>query len=203
MRLVFTETRSIGLKSRWLNLDTADARTVYDSDLDVAIVTPAFAPRVFDEPVVLAVIVAPTDGEHGVILVGSAIFVVHDTIRVVLEATLFGINPDSDRPLHEGGLHLANAVLSDVSPRGNGDVSLGVVTFARVIMTVIRYVRVVLLSGDVGCLPEVKSLFGTASIAAAAYVVAGDLLLLRKGREVPAHDPILALECATSCERPA
>ena len=203
MRLVFTETRSIGLKSRWLNLDTADARTVYDGDLDVAIVTPVFAPRVFDKPVLLAVVVAPTDGEHGVVLVGSAIFVVHDTIRVVLEATLFGINSDSDRPPYEGGLQLVNAVLLDVIPLGDVDVSLMVVSFARVITTVIRFVRVVILSGGIGELPEVISLFDTASPAAAACAVAGDLLLLGEGNEVPPHDPIPALECASSCERPA
>ena len=116
MRTVFTETRSVAFNSQWPNLDTTDAITVFYGDLDVPIVTPVAATGVLDEPVLLAVIVvAPADGEHTVIKVGSAIIVVHDTMRVELRLRA-GINRDSKRLKVEGGLKLANVVTSDVSP---------------------------------------------------------------------------------------
>ena len=52
-------------------LDTADALAIDDSGSDVAILAPACAPRVLDEPVLLATLRAVADCEHGVIERGA------------------------------------------------------------------------------------------------------------------------------------
>ena len=41
-------------------------------ELDVAVVAPGGIPRVLDEPVVLAILGAVADDEHGVVEVGTA-----------------------------------------------------------------------------------------------------------------------------------
>ena len=124
------------------------------------------APGVLDDPVVFAFIVAPTDEKRTVINIGCARRVVKDALRVKEDARIC-VNSNSKRLLLESGLHLTNVAFSDASPRGNGDVSLVVILFASVIITVSRHVWVVTLSGGVCCLPVVKSLFRTASVAAA------------------------------------
>ena len=52
-------------------LDTADAFAIDNSESDVATLAPACAPRVLDEPVLLAAFRAVADCEHGVIERGA------------------------------------------------------------------------------------------------------------------------------------
>ena len=66
------ERRSVAVNSCWLHLDAADTNAVYDGDLDVSLVTPGGVPGVLNQPVVLAILVAPADGEHGVVKLVAA-----------------------------------------------------------------------------------------------------------------------------------
>ena len=74
---------SVGGHELWLHLDTADTRTIDDSELDVALVAPAGAPGVLDQVVVLAVVRAVSDSKDTVVNISAAIPVVVDTTLVL------------------------------------------------------------------------------------------------------------------------
>ena len=50
-------------------LDTAGTNTIVLLELDVASVTPVYAPGVLDEPVIHAILVAVADDDHSVIII--------------------------------------------------------------------------------------------------------------------------------------
>ena len=97
---------SVGLGEEGVHLDTADTVTLDHGELDIALVSPGVSPGVLDEPVVLAGLGTEADGEDGVVEVGSAVGVVHDTGLVELEAELVGLDGNSGGLLCNGGLHL-------------------------------------------------------------------------------------------------
>ena len=104
--------RSVDGGGKRLHLDTADASAIHAGELDVSLVTPSCVPRVLDEPVIEAagLVSAVADGEHGVIKIGTACCIVHDTALVMLEALLVGLNRDCEGLGVEGSHHLANVV---------------------------------------------------------------------------------------------
>ena len=104
---------SVGSDGLGLHLDTADTIAIDDSELDVALVTPGGVPGVLNEPVFLAVLSAPADGEDGVVKSGAAVGAVEDTTLVGLEDVLVGLDGDGKRLFGESGLHLADVRGSD------------------------------------------------------------------------------------------
>ena len=68
-----------------LHLDAADALAVDGGDLDVALITPAGAPRVAHDVVVLAVLVSIADSDDGVVKRRAALGGVENTGLVGLE----------------------------------------------------------------------------------------------------------------------
>ena len=106
--------RSVG---RWLvgvDLDSAGAIRAVSSELDVALVTPGGVPGVLNEPVVLAVLGAVSNGEHGVIEVGSALGAGEDTGVVGLEDHLVGLDGDGKRLGVKSSHHLGWVGWGDV-----------------------------------------------------------------------------------------
>ena len=92
-------------------LDTADASIVAsDGELDVALVTPGGVPGVLDEPVVLTILAAVADGEHGVIERGAASGRVEYARLVSLEHGLVSLDEDRDGLDGKGSLHLSDVV---------------------------------------------------------------------------------------------
>ena len=63
---------SVGGDELWLHLDTADTRTIDDSELDVALVAPGGVPGVLNEPVFLAVLSSIAYSEDSVVKSGAA-----------------------------------------------------------------------------------------------------------------------------------
>jgi len=82
-------------------------------DTDVTLVTPGWAPRVLDLPVVLARVGTVTDHEDTVVEV-RATGTREDTILVELESRLVSLDGDGDRSLGDSSLHLWNGVRGDV-----------------------------------------------------------------------------------------
>ena len=107
------------------HLDTANAFTIDNSELNVALVTPDGVPGVLDEPVVLAVLGTVTDSEDGMIELLTAGGGVEDTGLVSLEDSLVSLNEDRDGLDAEGGLELVDVVGSDVAVGKDTHVGLG------------------------------------------------------------------------------
>ena len=71
--------------------------SVVAAHLDVAALTPAGAPRVLDEPVVLSVLGGIADGQDGMVQAGGgAVRLIVHTARVQLERHLGGVDQNSD-----------------------------------------------------------------------------------------------------------
>ena len=112
---------SVGLGEEGVHLDTADTVTLDHAELDVSLVSPGGSPRVLDEPVVATVLGTVADGEDGVIEVGSASDVVHDTSLVELEAGHVGLDGNSGGLEGKSGLHLVHVGWGDVGVARDGD----------------------------------------------------------------------------------
>ena len=108
-----------------LHLDTADSLSRDHGELDVSSITPASAPGVLDEPVVLAALGSPSGSEHGVVKSGSTFSAVKDTATVELENRLVGLNGDGEGLLCKGGLHGGDVVGGDVSVASGLHAGLG------------------------------------------------------------------------------
>lgn len=78
-----------------LHVNAADAGSAGPSDSEVASVAPRRAPRVLDEPVVLAVESSVSGNEHTVVERGTAALG-KDTGSVVLEGCLVSLEGDRD-----------------------------------------------------------------------------------------------------------
>ena len=63
---------SVGGWERWVLLDTADTESSLDTDSDVTVLTPGSGPGVLDDVVLNTGFNTVTDGEDGVIELGSA-----------------------------------------------------------------------------------------------------------------------------------
>mmetsp|Transcript_228 Transcript_228/g.341 ORF Transcript_228/g.341 Transcript_228/m.341 type:complete len:336 (+) Transcript_228:102-1109(+) len=188
------------------HLDTADAVTFDDSELDVALVTPGGVPGVLDEPVVLAVLGAVADGEDGVIELGAALGGVEDTGPVGLEDHLVGLDEDGKGLLGESGLHLGGVAGGNGTVRGDRDGGGGgsVVLASAASLGGAREVGVGGLElGLVGL--EVAE--GPERVATVAALVEGvgavNELLLREGEELTGGLEVGTLERASGGERPA
>ena len=77
-------------------MDTADAKAINNSESNETIFTPAGRPGVLNDPVFLAILGAPADGEDGVVKGGSASCAGNDTTSVALENSGVGLDGDGD-----------------------------------------------------------------------------------------------------------
>ena len=157
---------SVGGHELWLHLDTADTRTIDDSELDVALVAPAGVPRVLHEPVFLSVLGAPADSEHGVVKPGAARGAVEDAALVGLEDVSVGLDGDGEGLRGERSLHLGDVVGSDEAvaahiDRGGGALVVGACGHA----SSSRDVWVGGLSLGLGGLPVLEGLVLPATVA--------------------------------------
>ena len=206
------EIHSVGGGEERLHLDTAGTLGVIHGELDVALVTPGGVPGVLDEPVVETGggIGAISDGEDGVIEVGSAGGVREDTGRVELEDQFVGLDGDGKWLLGESGLHLGLAVGGDVIVGGDIDGSGrsfaeeaagGVVTGTGGV-----WVDRLELSG-VGLVVVEGAVLET-TVAAEVQVSAADIgavneLLLREGKEITSGNEVSTLQSTSGGEGPA
>ena len=206
------DLRSVGGGGKRLTLDTADASTVDDGELDVTSVTPGGVPGVLDEPVVEARvgIVAEADGEDGVVEGSATLGRVEDTGFVGLEDSLVGLDGDSEGLLGESGLHLARAV------RGHGQVvrhgdsggaalsisAAGLLTRSGGVgVNGIELSLVAIFIVGVG--PLLETALAAVVFVALLETSTVDELLLREGEELTSGDVVGTLERAGSGEGPA
>ena len=110
----------------WLHLDTADTVAILDSESDVSLVAPGWAPGVLDEIVLSAIQNTVADSEDTVVELGSA-SLGEDTRSVLLEDPLVSLDGDGDWSLVEGSLELVGASWSDHRERGGRDNTPGAV----------------------------------------------------------------------------
>jgi len=202
--LVRSEAGSVGANGERLHLDTADALAVNDGKLDVALVSPGGVPGVLDEPVVLAVLGAPSDGEDGVVEVGSALGGVEDTAGVGLEDHFVGLNGDSEGLGVEGRLHLGDVVGGDEGVLGDVDSGgRGLLVVASSDLTATGGVGVDRLELGLVGLVVLESLVLPATVATVVGGGAGNELLLREGEELASGNLVSALDGSGGGERPA
>ena len=114
--------------------------------------------------------------------VGTAVSVVEDTTRVVLESELVGLDSDGEDVAVQGGLHGRRRVSSHVGVAlGLDGGGVGGIVFAG---TVFGGVGIGSLGLSVVGLEVGDDLVGPATIAAVAAGVAVDVLLLGEGVEL-------------------
>ena len=188
------------------HLDTANACTIDDSELNVALVTPGDVPGVLDEPVVLAALGTVTDSEDGMIERRTAGGGVEDTGLVSLEDSVVSLEEDRDGLDGEGGLELGDVVGSDVAVLLdlNAGLGLGAVRARAGCSSGARDVRVDRLELSIVRLQVLESPDGVATVA--AHVAVGgaiDKLLLGEGEELTSGNLVGTLEGAGSGESPA
>ena len=177
---------------------------VATSDTDVAALTPRGAPSVLDGPVLLAVLLAPRDGEHRVVE-EEAVSVVEDAAGVELP---LAVGADAD---HGGAVavHVLGEGVVGLLDVGHarelgGDAVL--VELAGLLDALIRVVRLELDAADVGdVLDSALREAAVAALAAVAGLLGGavDELLRRQLHEVVAVDRPDTLDVLCSRERPA
>jgi hypothetical protein len=88
-------------------LDTADTKSFDGSDVDVTTFTPASAPGVSDDVVILTIFGSVSDGSDGVIELSSALWVVEDSGFVTLERHGVSFNGDRGWAFSNGSLKLS------------------------------------------------------------------------------------------------
>ena len=188
-----------------LLLDTADTLAIDGGDLDVTLITPAGAPRVTDDVVVLAGggIGAIADSGDGVVEVGAAGGGVHDTGLVHLEDELVGLDGDGGGGSGNGGLELGNGVSLDVVVGRDEDLLLGGVGLAGAGDTGSRGVGVVSLELLGGLLEVLEGGVLPTTVATVGGLVAGDNLLLGEGKELAGLQEVSTLDGAGGRESPA
>jgi len=97
---------SVGINKVGVVLAAADTVTFMGSELDVASITPARAPGVSDDPVVLTTFITITDHSDGVVNLGWAGGRIEDTTSVLLEVAVSGSKSNRDNTRVEGSLVL-------------------------------------------------------------------------------------------------
>ena len=172
---------SVGGWVQVLHLDTADTFAWNSGNLDVSRVSPAGAPGVSDDPVVLAILCAESDSTDGVIELGTAAGIVQDSTSVHLEAQLVSLDGQSDWRFGDSCLELVNAVGWNVSVAGIFYFSVGLACNASSADSMAGGVWVYRLS-YLSVLHKVhESVCLETTIAAHGVGVAGNELLLREG----------------------
>jgi hypothetical protein len=109
------------------------------------LVSPWWTPRVLDEDVFLTAFDTPSDGEDGVVEIGSASGVVENTGAVVLEASLVSLDGNGGGSNSDGVLEVLGVVGDDILVGSALDVGLGlgVVLAGLAVITSSGNVRVV------------------------------------------------------------
>ena len=131
-------------------MDTADTNTALDTDSDVTLFTPAWAPRVSDDVVWDIAFSVVTNSNDGVVGGGSARVVIDDTSSVGLPGV--GLNGDGDWLLVQGTLEGIRV------PRVDGGVAgdLAISGESRGLAgSVSSLVRIVLLGGETANLDDI------------------------------------------------
>lgn len=198
--------RSVG--DSWVEgllLDTADTLAINGGDLDVTLITPAGAPRVSDDVVLLARggISAVADSSDGVVKVGTAGGGVEDTGLVHLEDELVGLNGDGSWLEGDGGLEGRDGVGLDVGVARDLDLLEGLVRGAGAGGAGARGVWVVRVQFIGVGLQVVEGRVLPTAIAAEGGLVAGDDLLLGEGDELTGLEEVSTLNGGDSREGPA
>ena len=174
--------------------------------LDVAVETPAGAPGVLDEPVVLSVLGSVADGQHSVVQVIVAIHaarLVVNAARVQLEREVAGVDGDGDgADVGDGVLHLALVPGGDLHPGVDEGGLLGLVVVAVEVTR--RGVRVVGLGHDAAVVHQVvEGVRLEAAVAGEVAVPAGQRLAesqreIRQSVHGP-HSLLTSVKAATNC----
>ena len=163
----------------------SDTTDVSLADLNVAINTPGWAPRVLDEEVVLTIFGTIANSKNTVVKSGSAGGSSDDTTGVALEGNLVGLDGDRDGLLGNGGLKGSTGfVRGDILEAGDRDgTTLLHALVARAGNTVAGGIRIGILSDHRGLLGILESIVHETTIATRVDGGALDELLLREGNE--------------------
>jgi hypothetical protein len=105
------------------HLYTTDTFALNLSDSHVAVLTPAFSPRVFHDPVVLATLATVSDHIDSMIEGSSTILVVENSTFVNRRHNFVSLDKDRNGLLSNGSLHGANTFLLDLFVANSFDTS--------------------------------------------------------------------------------
>jgi len=184
---------SVGLGLNGLLLDSADSLAGFDSELDVASITPGGAPRVLDEVVRGTVLGSIADGEDTMVKLSSASVSSEDTGFVLLEGGFVGLNGNGDGTGSDGSLEGIRVVGGDHGVAGdvNGGGLDGFVALSDLTGTGGVGVRGLGISGVLLEVSEGKG--HGATIASVVKLGALNELFLREGDELFGGDEVSSL----------
>lgn len=176
-------------------------------DSHVTMLTPAFSPGVSDDVVGLArlLIFAVADSGDGVIKVSSTLMRVDDTSGVVVEDLFVGLDGHRDYTLLNGTLEANSRVLRNISVVLNSDITSGKGSLARGLMASfgVRVIRVLSFESLTVLLQIIEGLILPSTIAAEAFGVARDQLLLGEAQKGTGSSEVSVLSCSSGGESPA
>ena len=184
---------SVDWDSLRLLLDSANASTIDDGELDVALITPGGVPRVLDEPVFFARggVVAIANNKDSMIHGGATGSGVKDSRSVWLEDILVSLKRDCERLLLDSCLHLGDVVRGNVALRSDTLSSLGrVIVLAGIVLAIVGVVGVDAAKFSVIVDPVLEGPILPATSAAIALSHAGDKLLLRESLKLASLEVI-------------
>jgi len=180
-------------------LDTADTKTINNTNSDVTLITPPGVPGVLDEVVFNTVQNTVSDGENSVVELFTASSG-ENTRGVGLESVLVSLNGDSNGLLGNSGLELSGASGWDGDERFDTDDTV-LVTAGR-INTLVWVVSLVV---ELVSLGVVEGLVLPSTVATHVTVGTGAVnkLLLRKRNKASSSDGVVTLHSTSGGERPA
>ena len=195
-------TISVGGGVRRLLGDTAD---VGNTNLDVTIDTPGWAPRVLDEEVLLTILSTVTNSEDTVVELGTAGGASDDTTGVALEGHSVGLDGNRDGLLGNGSLEGGTGSIGgNVSEVLDSDGATGLHGLvAGTGSTSARGVRVGGLLNHRGGLGVLEGVVHKTTIAAVVLLGALNELLLGERNKLAGGEEVSTLEGTGGGESPA
>ena len=110
-------------------IDTTDTKETTSCDTDIAVLTPASAPRIAHDVVLGAVLLTPADGDDSMVdLLGAAVSLSDDSTAIAVEDIIASSDSDVDRLLLET-LKVLSGTISSAIPRDESD-SLALIIIA-------------------------------------------------------------------------
>jgi hypothetical protein len=192
---------SVGGDNVGVVLRSANTLTFNGTDLDVTSITPAWAPGVSHDPVVLTILSSPTDDGDGVIDLGSASRSSKDTRSVQLEGRAASSKSNTEDTLLDTSLVLGNR--SWLNSRVGAYSNLATSGFGGRASTCLGSVWILSFEDLWGRLEVVPGPEVPSTLATMGFGVAVNELLLRESKESTTSSLVSILGTSSGSERPA
>lgn len=111
---------------------------VCGSNLHISIISPAWAPWVLDNEVLLITVLTVSNSKYSVVKVGTTRRIIKNSTIVELECKGISFNGNRNRALIDSGLQLRNRVSENIVVSFNSDLALTLRSLASAVKTFVR-----------------------------------------------------------------